>query len=151
MRDRDWKRRFLADLDDINFQQAMRFHLQEIREAEDLPERQSAAGAYGGFRRNTRSRVRCDLARAMMEQLHITPTLHVAKFVMRQAFGMAASNEELDRRFAKTGRDATEKFMDEARKILASRPDQVARYGGLYEWFCRAEKRTARQIQQRMK
>lgn len=149
MRDKDWKRLFLGALEDIEHQQAIRFHLRQIREAKELPERQAAAGAYGGFRRSTRAWARCRLATAMMQDLHITPTLHVAKFVMRQTFGMAVANELLNRRFAKHGRDATEKFMDDARKILATQASQVARYGGLYAWFCKVEQRTTRKISQR--
>jgi hypothetical protein len=140
MRDGEWKRLFINALRDLDHVAAIKFHLEMIRTAETLPERQAAAGAYGGFRRVSRSWARCKLAGAMMDQLHITPTLHVAKFVMQKTFGQAAANDELDRRFAKRGRDATVKFMDEAREILAQRPDQVARYSGLYAWFCRAEK-----------
>jgi hypothetical protein len=151
MRDGEWKKLFISALRDLDHVAAIKFHLEMIRTAETLPERQAAAGAYGGFRRNSRSWARCKLAGAMMEQLQITPTLHVAKFVMRKTFGQAAGNDELDRRFAKRGRDATEKFMDEARKILAMRPDQVTRYTGLYEWFCRAEKNECTRIRLKSK
>jgi hypothetical protein len=146
MLDKEWKRLFLGALEDIEHQQAVRFHLRQIREAEELPARQSAAGAYSGFRRSTRAWARSRLATAMMEELHITPTLHVAKFVMRRTFGMAVANDVLNHHFAMHGRDSTEKFMENARKILAAHLGQVARYGALYAWFCKVEHRTARKI-----
>ena len=127
---------------DVHYEQAVRFQLQQIQEATDIRAKQSAAGAYRRFRRVTRNRARCILTKAMMEQLSIPQTLDVAKFViakfvMQHSLGQTAANEKLDRRFPKRGSDITEKFMDEARTILTQRGDQVARYGGLYEWFCR--------------
>ena len=155
MGDREWKRFFLAEMTDVHYEQAVRFQLQQIQEAIGLNERQSAAGTYRRFRRITRNRARCILAKAMMEQLNITPTLDVAKFViakfvMQHTFGQTAANEKLDRRIPKRGSDISEKFMDEARTILTQRGDQVARYGGLYEWFCRLEDRTVERIKRKL-
>lgn len=125
---------------------AMQTHLSAIRTANTMKERQAAAGAYGGFRRAQRSWAKRVLAQELMTDMEITQTIHVAKYVMRVAFGQAIGNDDLDRYFATPGRDAKKKFMDEAEKAVAGTQVGVARYAKLYEWFVEEEARAASKI-----
>lgn len=138
MRDRDWKERFRAWLyhPAYQFEPVVRSMLLDIREAEQK-DRPALAASYGGFIRSHQGGARIILAKAMMEQLHITTTQHVAFFVMKEVFKSAASTEALNASFAKSGRTANERHMTAARKVVHARQDQVGRYAGLYRWYCR--------------
>jgi hypothetical protein len=125
---------------------AMQDHLLAIRKANSMKERQAAAGAYGGFRRAQRSWAKRVLAQELMTDMEITQTIHVAKFVMRRAFGQAIGNDDLERYFAEAGRDAKKKYMDEAKNAVAGTQTGIARYAKLYEWFVQEEQQTAMRI-----
>lgn len=71
-----------------------------------------------------------------MSSLGITTTQHVAFEVMKQLFGASASTDMLDKLFADSDRDASEKHMAAARAALDSAPGMIERYSGLYEWYC---------------
>jgi hypothetical protein len=149
MRDTDWKRLVTNRHENVKFRRFMRSYIAEISEAaeaDDIKAFPRAVAYWGGFLRRERMGARITLAGELMAQLQIVPTLHVAKWVMRQTFGQAASNAVLDRVFAIPGRDATEKHMDAARSTLHQHQWQVARYRGLYRWYIAALRRTARQV-----
>lgn len=140
MRDTDWmglcQRHFTAPA----FEATVRQLLDAIRHASSATERARRAAELGGFLRRERSHARMLLAAALMKDLAIEPTQHVASVVMSKAFGTAASTASLDA-FALPGRDASEKHMTEARIALARCPEQVEAYGNRYSWYCRELKK----------
>lgn len=134
MRDDEWIYLCREHFKSADFEQTARDLLRAIREASEI-ERPRVAAQYGGFLRRERSHARVLLAGALMRDLAIEPTQHVASMIMLQAFDMAASTAELDR-FALPGRDASVKHMDRARAIVDGNPLVVARYALRYLWFC---------------
>ncbi|WP_371765582.1 hypothetical protein [Massilia sp.] len=116
--------------------------LKTIRTAPTASDRARYAGSFGGFLRSARSSARLELAEAMMKELAVETTQHVAFMLMKKAFGQAAKTATLDR-FAKSGRDASEKHMSEACAAAADKEHLVERYGGMYAWYI---KRLALQI-----
>ena len=147
MRNREWKEYFRREMHDTEckFESTVQAMLQGIREAEPK-DRPALAASFGGFVRSHQSGARLVLAKAMMEQLHITTTQHVACMVMKTVFGTAASTNTLDACFAKSGRTANEKHVETARQALHQHPDQVKRYAGLYRWYCGALNRRIKVI-----
>lgn len=141
MLDREWKQYFKFGVEVGGlFNAAVADMLLEIQTASPK-DRPAYAASFGGFVRGCQTHVRIVLARAMIRELHITPTQHVASFVMRSVFGRAASTATLDQHFAVPSRDASVKYMDAARLILARRDVQAIRYARLYEWYCGELKR----------
>jgi hypothetical protein len=116
------------------FKAFVRDQLAAIHNATTTQEKARFAGRFGGYLRSLRSAARLELAEALMRELAIARTQHVAYMLMKQAFGEAAETATLDR-FAKPGRDASEKHMEEARVAAAAQPRVLARYAGMYHWY----------------
>lgn len=105
------------------------------------PERRRALAAeYGGVLRMIRSKARIMFASALMNELHITPTITVAKYVMRTAFDEAVGSDALLENFADGERTAAEKVMGEARAILATETaaTTIANFSEAYEEYLKA-------------
>jgi hypothetical protein len=151
MLDREWKRYFRSGFEaGGRFTVTVAGMLRDIRAASPQ-DRPAYAASFGGFVRNCRTHVRIVLTRALIGQLGITPTQHVASFVMKSLFGVAASTATLDWFFADSSRDASVKHMSQARLILAQRGDQIERFRGLYLWFCAELQRRIGRIRGRLK
>jgi hypothetical protein len=147
VRDREWIKRFRAELEDDDFRRLVLSHLDRIRSAAPK-DRPAEAASFGGLLRSLRCRCRINLAQSLIGELKITPTLHVAKYVMRQAFGEAAANTSLQRNFAQSGRDATEKYMNAARRTVVAHPALIEQHSRLYEFYCNALKRAVKKLKQ---
>lgn len=151
MRDHEWKQYFRRGFEDRGlFTATVVGMLRDIRGASPK-DRPACSASFGGFVRNCRTHIRIVLARAVIEQLGITPTQHVASFVMKWLFGVAASTTTLDWFFADPGRNASVKHMKQARVLLGARGDQVSRYQGLYQWYCAELQRRIGRIRGRQK
>lgn len=134
MREHEWMAKCNARFDSVEFVKAVNAHLTAIREAENKREWAREAGRFGGFLRSMRSLARVELVEALIKELAIEPTQHVAFMLMKRAFGQAAETATLDH-FATPGRDASEKHMDAARAAATKRSEVVEHYGALYAWY----------------
>lgn len=130
----EWVASCNGRFDSVEFAKAVQAHLAAIRDAPTIRERAREAGRFGGFMRATRSAARIELAMAMILELGVEPTQHVASMLMLRAFGQAAETATLDY-FATPGRNASEKYMDAARTAAAQQPSVIARYGQMYGWY----------------
>lgn len=139
-----WKAISLAHFEDTKFRRAAADFLQAIWEASEKDKPRKAA-EFGGFMRRQRTMARLVLADALMTELGIVQTQHVANLVMTFTFGTAARTAVLDR-FAEPGRDAGDKYTKPARASLARRPDLVLHFSQLYNWFCQELKNQIRKI-----
>lgn len=145
VRDREWIRQFRAELSDGDFKSLVLSHLNSIRSAPPK-DRPAEAARFGGFLRSCRCSCRIKLAQSLIQELKITSTLHVAKYVMRHAFGEAVSNDDLKGYFARSGRDSTEKYMDDARRKVIAHPILVEQHARLYEFYCKALKKAVKKL-----
>jgi hypothetical protein len=134
MQPHEWMTKCEQCFADPVFQAFVRDQLAAIHNATTMQEKGRFAGRFGGYLRSLRSAARLELAEALMRELAIEPTQHVAYMLMKQAFRRAAETATLDR-FAKSGRDASEKHMEEARVAAAARPRVIARYASMYQWY----------------
>lgn len=129
-----WIARCEGRFGSVEFVKTATAHLEAIRTAPDLRERAREAGRFGGFVRGMLSLARVELAEALIQELAVEPTQHVAFMLMKRAFSQAAETATLNQ-FAKPGRDASEKHMDAARAAATKRPDVIARYRKMYVWY----------------
>lgn len=134
MQMRQWMTQCEAELCSVGFIDAIKAHSTAIRNAQDPSERAREAGRFGGFLRLTRSAARLALAEALIVELGVVPTQHVASMLMKETFGEAAETATLDR-FATPGRDASEKHMHEARAATVKHAAVLTRYGSMYAWY----------------
>lgn len=130
----EWVASCSGRFDSVEFAKAVEAHLAAIRDAPTIRDRAREAGRFGGFMRAMRSAARLELAKAMIRELEVEPTQHVASMLMLRAFEQAAETATLDY-FAKPGRDASKKYMDAARTAAAQQPGVIARYGHMYDWY----------------
>jgi hypothetical protein len=136
MNTRQWMRSKEALFRSVNFEKLVGVYLEAVHSATTRRDRHAAAGQFGGFLRRLRAEIRLSLTRDLLDELAIEPTQHVAFYVMSTAFSLTARTADLDK-FAKPGRDASEKHMHAARHAVFSQPQTVRRYGVLYEWYCK--------------
>lgn len=101
----------------------------------DLSEIRAEQGRLGGVVRRATSKARVVLTEKMLRELGIEGTQTVAKHVMIEVFGRAASTADLGDHFAKTGRLADQKFVLPAMEKLQGSPQKVAEYKHDYENF----------------
>lgn len=134
--DLEWKNYFKEQLDDpgADFVADTTAMLVAIREA-NAEEKIRLAPKFGGFLRRLRSAARIDLTKGILQQLELTSTQHVAFMVMKRLFKTGADVAVLNRHFALTGRDASEKHTAAASLALDNASDEVKRYAELYNWY----------------
>lgn len=101
----------------------------------DLSEIRAEQGRLGGAVRRTTSKARVVLTEKMLRELGIEATQTVAKHVMIDVFGRAASTADLGAHFAKTGRHADRKFVQPAMEKLQGNARKVGEYKQDYERF----------------
>lgn len=130
----EWTTKCERRFTDPDFAAFVQDQLATIRNAPTRREKGRLAGAFGGHLRVNRSGARLELAEAMMRELAVEPTQHVAYMLMKKAFGQAAETATLDR-FAKPDRDASEKHMKSARAAAAAQPSILRRYASMYKWY----------------
>ena len=126
------------DLNEIGrFDHALDTALECVAVAEPGPARAAAAAAFGGALRRIRSEIRIEIAVEMMTLLDITPTVHVARAVMKTVFGQSVSGDLLVDRFAAPGRSASNKVMPDARKKLDTPEAEwlEKNLSEIYEWY----------------
>jgi hypothetical protein len=100
-----------------------------------LPAIRAEQGRLGGLVRRIKTHGRVYLAGKLIEKLGIESTQTVAKKVMLAAFDQAASTADLTQSFAKPGRSANEKFVDQAMLALQNKSADVASCKADYEAF----------------
>lgn len=147
MQDKEWIDRWHARLRAQPFTQAVNDHLDAIQEAESVTELGRRLGQFGGYLRRQRERTRLDLTEALIKELAVTPTFHVARMLMVECFGKIVHNEALVEWFALPGRTHdTQHLMDLARHALAKHPHARARYRGLHDYYGKALKLRVKEI-----
>lgn len=107
----------------------------ELYAAQDLPAIRAEQGRLGGLIRRITSEARVYLTEKLIGQVGIESTQTVAKKVMLETFGRAASTAHLSANFAEPGRGAEKKFVEEAMLKLQSKRDVVDLYKVDYEKF----------------
>lgn len=109
--------------------------LSAARKHGDLSEIRAEQGRLGGAVRRATCKARVVLTEKMLRELGIEGTQTVAKHVMIDVFGRAASTADLGDRFAKKGRQADQKFVAPAMEKLEGSPQIVAEYKLDYDRF----------------
>lgn len=135
---RDLRNSLAKDLNEIGrFDHALDTALECVAVAEPGPDRAAAAAAFGGALRRIRGEIRIEIAVEMMTLLDITPTVHVARAVMKTVFSQSVSGDLLVDRFAAPGRSASNKVMPDARKKLDTPEAEwlAKNFGEIYEWY----------------
>jgi hypothetical protein len=109
--------------------------LSTARKLGDLSDIRAEQGRLGGVVRRATCKARVILTEKMLRELGIEGTQTVAKHVMIDVFGRAASTADLGDRFAKKGRQADQKFVLPAMEKLQGNVEKVAEYKLDYERF----------------
>lgn len=92
------------------------------------------------------ARARVALTHALIQQLQVVSTVHVARYLMRAACGQGVRNDWLVDAFALRGRRAVVKYMQDAVDALAAQPDLAPRYRAWYDWYRRLVARRVREL-----
>jgi hypothetical protein len=153
MDDGAWIQVWMGVLRGPDFTDAVNACLDNIEEAETAQELGKHCGIFGGLLRRHREQARLGLAEALMRELRIEPTIHVAIMIMNDAFGQIAHIGEIDALFARPGRVRdTQHLMTQAkRKIAADKASSDAafeRYGKLYSRYTFIQKARVKEIKQ---
>lgn len=93
------------------------------------------AAKFGAFLRRLRGDARLMLIESYMGAAGIEPTQTVAHHLMIMLFQRSADTSELSKRFAKSGRTASTKLMDDAMAAYEQNLELAAAYTKTYAWF----------------
>lgn len=98
-------------------------------------ELRAAGGRMSGAMKRHCRDVRIFLAEPLLEAIGATPTQTVAHHVMTMAFGQSASTADLTKVFAKPGRDAAKKFVEEAELAAAKNLGVIEDFREVYSEY----------------